>query len=153
MKKALLAGLMTLSFMAQALEGEALARACLEGKGYSPDNKIQEAQAAFAACREQAIKTPRIIVVAGASLDACLRFQIALRDDGISTASDVASAVALTCEEEFETLRKYLIFSKEGVMPPTQADILQRRNVTHQIATPLVLEVRAAHRNFRPVFP
>jgi hypothetical protein len=70
----------------------------------------------------------------------CLISQIAALDDGISTASDVATAVQDTCEPE------YIAVVDSLDLQPADWDTAyqQRREATKEASTGLVLIVRAA---------
>jgi hypothetical protein len=126
-------------------------RVCATEKGISPEELEAETladktQAILAVCRGQLSMTPRFIEVASADLRTCLGQQILRLDDGTSPASDIASAVSLSCEEQFEKLMQHLEFKDTGHWRTRDTDVGIRREAVYRMALPLVLEVRAARR-------
>lgn len=79
----------------------------------------------------------------------CLAMHISTLDDGVSPASDIATAVQNSCADEYESLSS-VISASQGLKtyadPGTQEHVMRRKAATREVALPIVLRLRASKR-------
>jgi hypothetical protein len=108
----------------------------------------ESAAIALAVCEYLIESAPALATEASERLRGCLGRRIAVLEDYVSPASDIADAVSNYCEAEFVDVTRYVALGQGRRYRPTDGPdaIKLRRSSVRQVALTMVLEMRAALR-------
>ncbi len=127
---------------------------CALDGGATPSELAREppsesAAISLAVCEYLIESAPGLIAEATEKLRGCLGWRIAVLDDYLSPASDIADALSNYCEAEFVNVTRYIALGQGRRYRHTDASdsIELRRSSVRQVALTMVLEMRAALRN------